>query len=127
MAMHLSDLKRQPVAELMETAREMGLENVGRSRKQEVIAAIVRKQSKNGEDIYGEGTLEILQDGFGFLRSPDSSYLAGLDGSIYVPGIVLLEKFGRLKTAKDILRCSKSTKLTSVKVAAKRTKSYSKI
>ena len=81
--MHLSDLKRQPVAELMETAREMGLENVGRSRKQEVIAAIVRKQSKNGEDIYGEGTLEILQDGFGFLRSPDSSYLAGPD-DIYV-------------------------------------------
>ena len=61
----------------------MGLENVGRSRKQEVIAAIVRKQSKNGEDIYGEGTLEILQDGFGFLRSPDSSYLAGPD-DIYV-------------------------------------------
>ena len=83
MAMHLSDLKRQPVAELMETAREMGLENVGRSRKQEVIAAIVRKQSKDGEDIYGEGTLEILQDGFGFLRSADSSYLAGPD-DIYV-------------------------------------------
>ncbi|HAL41815.1 MAG TPA: transcription termination factor Rho [Gammaproteobacteria bacterium] len=81
--MHLSDLKRQPVAELIDTAREMGLENVGRSRKQEVIAAIVRKQSKNGEDIYGEGTLEILQDGFGFLRSPDSSYLAGPD-DIYV-------------------------------------------
>ena len=83
MAMHLSDLKRKPVAELLDTAREMGLENVGRSRKQEVIAAIVRKLSKNGEDIYGEGTLEILQDGFGFLRSPDSSYLAGPD-DIYV-------------------------------------------
>ena len=70
MAMHLSDLKRKPVAELLDTAREMGLENVGRSRKQEVIAAIVRKLSKNGEDIYGEGTLEILQDGFGFLGCP---------------------------------------------------------
>ncbi|NCF32035.1 MAG: transcription termination factor Rho [Proteobacteria bacterium] len=81
--MHLSDLKRKPVPELMDMAREMSLENVGRSRKQEVIAAIVRKQSKNGEDIYGEGTLEILQDGFGFLRSPDSSYLAGPD-DIYV-------------------------------------------
>jgi transcription termination factor Rho len=67
----------------MDMAREMGLDNVGRSRKQEVIAAIVRKQSKSGEDIYGEGTLEILQDGFGFLRSPDSSYLAGPD-DIYV-------------------------------------------
>ena len=83
MAMHLSDLKRKPVTDLMDMAREMGLDNVGRSRKQEVIAAIVRKQSKSGEDIYGEGTLEILQDGFGFLRSPDSSYLAGPD-DIYV-------------------------------------------
>ena len=74
MAMHLSDLKRKPVTELMDMARGMGLDNVGASRKQEVIAAIVRKQSKSGEDIYGEGTLEIaLQDGFGFLRSPDSS------------------------------------------------------
>ena len=83
MAMHLSDLKTKPITELIDTAREMGLENVGRSRKQEVIAAIVRKLAKNGEDIYGEGTLEILQDGFGFLRSADSSYLAGPD-DIYV-------------------------------------------
>ncbi|MEM6709810.1 MAG: transcription termination factor Rho [Pseudomonadota bacterium] len=81
--MNLTDLKRKPVGELVDMAREMGLENLARSRKQEVIAAIVRKQSKNGEDIYGEGTLEILQDGFGFLRSPDSSYLAGPD-DIYV-------------------------------------------
>jgi transcription termination factor Rho len=83
MPMNLSDLKTKPVGELVEMAREMGLDNVGRSRKQEVIAAIVRKQSKNGEDIYGEGTLEILQDGFGFLRSPEGSYLAGPD-DIYV-------------------------------------------
>ena len=81
--MHLSDLKIKPITELIDTAQEMGLENVGRSRKQEVIAAIVRKLAKNGEDIYGEGTLEILQDGFGFLRSADSSYLAGPD-DIYV-------------------------------------------
>ena len=81
--MHLTELKIKPITELIDTAREMGLENVGRSRKQEVIAAIVRKLAKNGEDIYGEGTLEILQDGFGFLRSPDSSYLAGPD-DIYV-------------------------------------------
>jgi transcription termination factor Rho len=72
-----------PVSELVDMAREMGLENQARQRKQEVIAAIVRKQAKAGEDIYGEGTLEILQDGFGFLRSPDSSYLAGPD-DIYV-------------------------------------------
>jgi transcription termination factor Rho len=81
--MNLTDLKRKPVGDLVDMAREMGLENLARSRKQEVIAAILRKQSKNGEDIYGDGTLEILQDGFGFLRSADSSYLAGPD-DIYV-------------------------------------------
>ena len=81
--MNLTDLKRKPVADLIDMAREMGLENIARSRKQEVIAAILRKQAKNGEDIYGDGTLEILQDGFGFLRSHDSSYLAGPD-DIYV-------------------------------------------
>jgi transcription termination factor Rho len=81
--MNLKDLKALPVSELVDMARELGLENQARSRKQEVIAAIVRKQAKAGEDIYGEGTLEILQDGFGFLRSADSSYLAGPD-DIYV-------------------------------------------
>jgi len=81
--MNLTDLKRKPVGDLIDMAREMGLENTARSRKQEVIAAIVRKLAKDGEDIYGEGALEILQDGFGFLRSPDSSYLAGPD-DIYV-------------------------------------------
>jgi transcription termination factor Rho len=81
--MNLTDLKRKPVGDLVDMARDMGLENLARSRKQEVIAAIVRKLAKDGEEIYGEGTLEILQDGFGFLRSPDSSYLAGPD-DIYV-------------------------------------------
>jgi len=81
--MNLTDLKRLPIGELIDMAREMGLENLARNRKQEVIAAILRKQAKNGEDIYGDGTLEILQDGFGFLRSADSSYLAGPD-DIYV-------------------------------------------
>jgi transcription termination factor Rho len=81
--MNLTDLKRKPVGDLVDMAREMGLENIARQRKQEVIAAIVRKLAKDGEDIYGEGVLEILQDGFGFLRSPDSSYLAGPD-DIYV-------------------------------------------
>lgn len=64
-------------------AHEMGLENLARSRKQEVIAAILRKQAQSGVDIYGNGTLEILSDGFGFLRSHDTSYLAGPD-DIYV-------------------------------------------
>ena len=83
MTMNLTDLKRKAVDDLINMAHDMGVDNLGRSRKQEVIAAIVRKQAKNGEDIFGEGTLEILQDGFGFLRSPDSSYLAG-PADIYV-------------------------------------------
>jgi transcription termination factor Rho len=81
--MNLTDLKRKPVGDLVDMAEQMGLENLGRSRKNEVIAAILRKQAKAGEDIYGDGTLEILQDGFGFLRSADGSYLAGPD-DIYV-------------------------------------------
>ena len=81
--MNLNDLKNKAVPDLVEMAHEMGLEHLARSRKQEVIAAILRKQAKNGVDIYGNGTLEILQDGFGFLRSADSSYLAGPD-DIYV-------------------------------------------
>ncbi len=81
--MYLKDLKAKPVSALIELGREIGLDNLARSRKQEVIAAIVRKQARAGEDIFGAGTLEILQDGFGFLRSPDSSYLAGPD-DIYV-------------------------------------------
>jgi transcription termination factor Rho len=81
--MNLTDLKNKPIPELLTIAQEMGLENLGRSRKQEIIASVLRKHAKSGEDIYGDGTLEILQDGFGFLRSPDSSYLAGPD-DIYV-------------------------------------------
>ena len=81
--MNLTDLKKKPVPELLDMAREMGLDSIARARKQEVIAAILRRQAKGGEDIYGDGTLEILQDGFGFLRSADSSYLAGPD-DIYV-------------------------------------------
>ncbi len=81
--MNLTDLKRKPPDDLIDMARDMGLDNLARARKQEIIAAIVRKQAKNGEDIFGDGTLEILQDGFGFLRSADSSYLAGPD-DIYV-------------------------------------------
>lgn len=83
MAMYLKELKAKPVSELVDMGRDLGLDNLARLRKQEVIAAIVRKQAKSGEDVFGAGTLEILQDGFGFLRSPDSSYLAGPD-DIYV-------------------------------------------
>lgn len=81
--MNLTELKQKPVAELVQTAHDMGLENVSRTRKQDIIFAILKKHAKNGEDISGDGVLEILQDGFGFLRSADSSYLAGPD-DIYV-------------------------------------------
>jgi len=81
--MNLSELKQKPIAELQKIADEMKLEGVARSRKQDVIFAILKAHAKTGESIYGVGVLEILQDGFGFLRSADSSYLAGPD-DIYV-------------------------------------------
>jgi|TARA_R110000868_G_scaffold85732_3_gene240992 transcription termination factor Rho len=81
--MNLTDLKQKPASELVEIADEMGLDGVGRSRKQDVIFGILKAHAKKGEDIYGDGVLEILQDGFGFLRSSDCSYLAGPD-DIYV-------------------------------------------
>jgi transcription termination factor Rho len=81
--MNLTDLKAKPISELLEIAAGMGLENMGRSRKQDVIFSILKRHAKGGEDIYGDGVLEILQDGFGFLRSAEGSYLAGPD-DIYV-------------------------------------------
>ena len=81
--MHLTELKKKSVPELLAIANEMGLENLARSRKQDVIFTILKRHARSGEDIYGDGVLEILQDGFGFLRSADSSYLAGPD-DIYV-------------------------------------------
>lgn len=81
--MNLTDLKTKPIEELLSIAKGVGLDNVGRSRKQDIIFNILKRHAKSGEDIYGDGALEILQDGFGFLRSADSSYLAGPD-DIYV-------------------------------------------
>jgi len=81
--MNLSELKLKPVPELLEIAAEKKLENVSRSKKQDIIFAILKSHAKDGEDIFGDGVLEILQDGFGFLRSAEGSYLAGPD-DIYV-------------------------------------------
>ncbi|MFT6288839.1 MAG: transcription termination factor Rho [Halieaceae bacterium] len=81
--MNLTDLKTKSTQELIDIAKEIGLDNMARSRKQDIIFAILKRHAKSGEDIYGDGVLEILQDGFGFLRSADSSYLAGPD-DIYV-------------------------------------------
>jgi transcription termination factor Rho len=81
--MNLTELKKQPASELIALSETLGLEGLARSRKQDVIFEILKAQAKKGEDIYGSGVLEILADGFGFLRSADSSYLAGPD-DIYV-------------------------------------------
>ena len=81
--MNLTELKQKPASELVSLSADLGLDNLARSRKQDVIFEILKAQAKKGEDIYGDGVLEILQDGFGFLRSAGSSYLAGPD-DIYV-------------------------------------------
>ena len=83
MSMNLTELKQKPASELVSLSSDLGLDNVARSRKQDVIFEILKAHAKKGEDIYGDGVLEILQDGFGFLRSAGSSYLAGPD-DIYV-------------------------------------------
>ena len=81
--MNLTELKTRPAAALVELGESLGVDNLARSRKQDIIFSILNAHAKTGEDIYGDGVLEILQDGFGFLRSSDSSYLAGPD-DIYV-------------------------------------------
>lgn len=81
--MNLTELKQLTPPELLSLSNEMGIEGVARSRKQDIIFGILKAHAKKGEDIYGDGVLEIRQDGFGFLRSSDSSYLAGPD-DIYV-------------------------------------------
>ena len=81
--MHLSDLKHLHVTELVDMATTNEIENANRMRKQDLIFALLKNSAKRGESIFGDGTLEVLPDGFGFLRSPDTSYLAGPD-DIYV-------------------------------------------
>ncbi|MES9817398.1 MAG: transcription termination factor Rho [Candidatus Thiodiazotropha sp.] len=81
--MNLTELKKKPVSDLANLATEMKIEGMARTRKQDLIFAILKAHAKKGESIFGDGVLEILQDGFGFLRSADSSYLAGPD-DIYV-------------------------------------------
>ena len=81
--MSLTELKTNSTKELIDMAAEMGIENMARSRKQDIIFSLLKRHAKSGEDIFGDGVLEILSDGFGFLRSADSSFLAGPD-DIYV-------------------------------------------
>ncbi len=113
--MNLTDLKTKPTQELLDIAKESGLDNIARQRKQDIIFSILKRHAKSGEDIYGDGVLEILQDGFGFLRSADCSYLAGPD-DIYVSpsqirrfnlrtGDTISGKIRPLKMASAILPC----------------------
>jgi len=81
--MNINDLKIKTISELINIAKTLKINDIGRTRKQEIIFSILNEKAKKGESIYGKGVLEILQDGFGFLRTPDSSYLAGPD-DIYV-------------------------------------------
>ena len=81
--MHLNELKSLPIKALVDNALEMGIENASRLRKQELMFAILKRHAKAGEAVFGDGTLEVLPDGFGFLRSPDTSYLASTD-DIYI-------------------------------------------
>ena len=113
--MNLTELKNTPVSELITLGENMGLENLARMRKQDIIFAILKQHAKSGEDIFGDGVLEILQDGFGFLRSADSSYLAGPDDIYVSPSqirrftsalvIPSLVRFARRKKVNAILRC----------------------
>ena len=81
--MHLNELKALHVSEVAKQAEELGIENIGRMRKQELMFAIIKKRAKAGEQVFADGVLEILPDGFGFLRSPDTSYTASTD-DIYI-------------------------------------------
>ncbi|QEA13562.1 MULTISPECIES: transcription termination factor Rho [Comamonas] len=81
--MHLNELKALHVSEVLKQAEELGVENGGRMRKQELMFAIIKKRAKAGEQVFADGVLEILPDGFGFLRSPDTSYTASTD-DIYI-------------------------------------------
>ena len=80
--MNLSEVKTKTITELVEIAEKLGLEDVGRLKKQDIIFQILKKQADDGIDIFGGGVLEILNDGFGFLRSAEGSYIV-LDRMIF--------------------------------------------
>ncbi|MFP5381923.1 MAG: transcription termination factor Rho [Gammaproteobacteria bacterium] len=119
--MHLSELKQKPITELLELAASIGLDNANRFRKQELIFAILKTLAKRGESIYGDGVLEVLPDGFGFLRSPESSYLANTDDIYVSPSQIRRFNLhtgdkieGEIRTPKDGERYSAMTKLDKI-------------
>jgi transcription termination factor Rho len=119
--MHLNELKALHVSEVLKQAEALEIENVGRMRKQELMFAIIKKRAKAGEQVFADGVLEILPDGFGFLRSPEANYLAGPDDIYVSPNQV--RKFGlrtgdtvegEIRAPKDGERYFALTKLVSV-------------
>ena len=119
--MHLKDLKKKPPAELVAMAEELGVESASTLRKQDLLFAILKEQAENGDQIMGLGTIEVLPDGFGFLRSPEANYLAGPDDIYISPNQV--RKFGlrtgdtvegEIRAPKDGERYFALTRLTSV-------------
>ena len=133
--MNLTELKQKTASEVLKIAQEMKIEGISRSRKQDVIFSILKAHAKSGEDIFGDGVLEILQDGFGFLRSADSSYLAPTTStslparsgaSTCVPATPFPERSGRPRKASATSRCSKSTRSTSTRRRTPRTRSCSR-
>ena len=119
--MHLNELKALHVSEVLKQAEELEIENTGRMRKQELMFAIIKKRAKAGEQVFADGVLEILPDGFGFLRSPDTSYTASTDDIYISPSQVrrfnlhtgdMIE--GEVRTPKDGERYFALTKLDKV-------------
>ncbi|KRD26154.1 transcription termination factor Rho [Acidovorax facilis] len=119
--MHLNELKALHVSEVLKQAEELEIENTGRMRKQELMFAIIKKRAKTGEQIIADGVLEILPDGFGFLRSPDTSFTASTDDIYISPSQVrrfnlhtgdMIE--GEVRTPKDGERYFALNKLDSV-------------
>ena len=90
--MHLKDLKKKTPAELVAQAEEMGIEGASTMRKQDLMFSILKVRAESGAEINGQGTIEVLNDGFGFLRSPEANYLAGPDDIYVAPNVV--RRFG---------------------------------
>ena len=86
--MHLKDLKKQTPAELVTMAEELGVEGASTLRKQDLMFSILKVRADTGAEINGSGTIEVLNDGFGFLRSPEANYLAGPDDIYVAPNLV---------------------------------------
>jgi transcription termination factor Rho len=134
--MHLSELKAIHVSELIKMGEALEIENVARMRKQELMFAIMKKRAKNGEQVFGDGVLEVLPDGFGFLRSPEASYMASTDDIYLSPSQVrrfnlhtgdMVEGEVRVpRTASATSRWSRSTRSTTSRPRRASTRSCSR-